>query len=241
MLLNPCHLESYLMNKNIVLQCINLTKSFYKKKEEIKILNKISLKIHKGDIVFITGKSGSGKSTFLHLLSGLDTPTSGSILFEGILLNSMSSNEIAKLRNLKLGFIFQFHHLLLDFNVLENVAMPSLISRKSIKESKEKSYEILKKVNLEKKINKYPSELSGGERQRVAIARALINQPSLIIADEPTSNLDENNAKIVFDLIFKLNRSLDTSFVIVSHDFRFIKKEFILFEMKNGQLFNNKN
>ncbi|AAM67841.1 lipoprotein-releasing ABC transporter ATP-binding protein LolD [Buchnera aphidicola] len=229
------------MNNNIILQCINLTKSFYRKKEEIRTLNKISLKIRKGDITFITGKSGSGKSTLLHLLGGLDKPTSGSILFDGVSLHSMSSNEIAKLRNLKLGFIFQFHHLLLDFNVLENIAIPSLISKKSIQESKEKSYEILKKVHLEKKINKYPSELSGGERQRVAIARALVNQPSLVIADEPTSHLDKNNAKIIFDLIFELNSNLNTSFLIVSHDLRFIKKAPILLEMKNGQLFNNKN
>ncbi|AYN24770.1 lipoprotein-releasing ABC transporter ATP-binding protein LolD [Buchnera aphidicola] len=229
------------MNKNIILQCANLTKSFYKKKEEIKILSNISLKVHRGDIIFITGKSGSGKSTFLHLLSGLDNPTSGRILFDGILLSSMSSNEIAKLRNLKLGFIFQFHHLLLDFNVLENVSIPSLISKKSTKESKEKSYEILKRVHLEKKVNKYPSELSGGERQRVAIARALVNQPSLVIADEPTSNLDKNNEKIIFDLIFELNSTLNTSFLIVSHNLSFIKKQHILFEMKHGQLFNNKN
>ncbi|CAL4322703.1 lipoprotein-releasing ABC transporter ATP-binding protein LolD [Buchnera aphidicola] len=229
------------MNNNVILQCINLKKSFYIKKEEIKILKNISLTIKKGDITIITGKSGSGKSTFLNLLSGLDKPSSGRILFNGILLNSMSSNEIAVLRNLKLGFIFQFHHLLLDFNVLENVAMPMLIAKKSIKESKEKSYEILKKIDLEKKLNQYPSQLSGGERQRVAIARAMINKPNLIIADEPTSHLDEKNKKIIFNLILELNKELNTSFLIVTHDLIFIKEAPILLEMKNGQLLNNKN
>lgn len=229
------------MNKNIILQCINLKKSYFKKKEEISILKKISLKIKKSDIIVITGKSGSGKSTLLHLLGGLDKPTSGEILFNGTSLHSMSSNEIAVLRNLKLGFIFQFHHLLVDFNVLENVAIPLLIGKKSIKISKEKSHEMLKKLHLEKKINKYPSELSGGERQRVAIARALVNYPSLIIADEPTNNLDHKNKKIVLDLIFELNRNLNISFLIVTHDFLFIKKSPILFEMKNGQLINIRN
>lgn len=227
------------MNNNIILECFNLKKSYYTKKEEIKILNNISLKIKKGTITIINGKSGSGKSTLLHLLSGFDQPSSGRILFNGILLSSMSSHEIAALRNLKLGFIFQFHHLLLDFNVLENVAMPMLIAKKSIKESKEKAHKILKKINLEKKFNQYPSELSGGERQRVAIARAIINEPDLIIADEPTSHLDENNKKIIFNLILELNKKLNTSFLIATHDLIFIKNATILLKMKNGQLFNN--
>ncbi len=225
---------------NIIIKCINLTKSYSNNSSIITVLKKTSFELYKGDISGIIGESGSGKTTLLHLLAGLDTPTSGDILFYGKSLNSMSSNQIAKLRNTKLGFIYQFHHLLLDFNVLENVAIPLLISNKSRKESEKISYEMLKTVNLENKIKKYPSELSGGERQRVAIARAFINKPDLIIADEPTGNLDQYNTRIIFNLIFKLNRDFNTSFLIVTHDSILIKKIPILFEMKNGQLFSKK-
>lgn len=225
---------------NIILQGINLTKFFYDQGKIVYILKNISFKINQGDIAIITGKSGSGKSTLLHIISGLDCPNFGEVLFNGISLNSISSNEIARLRRSKIGFIYQFHHLLLDFNVFENVAMPLLINNKSIKESKEIVFEILKKVNLEKKINKYPSELSGGERQRVAIARALVHQPTLIIADEPTSNLDQYNTDVIFDIIFELNNTLKTSFVIVTHNSCYIKQSSILFQIKNSQLFNKK-
>ncbi|QIQ41321.1 MAG: lipoprotein-releasing ABC transporter ATP-binding protein LolD [Buchnera aphidicola (Aphis urticata)] len=221
---------------NTILQCINLTKSYQDKTSITYILKNVSFYLNKSDIAVIIGKSGSGKSTFLHLISGLEQPTSGTILFNGRSLGAMSSNQISQLRNLHLGFIYQFHHLLLDFNVLENVAMPLLISNKSIKEAKEKAYEILMKVNLEKKIKKYPSELSGGERQRVAIARAFIHQPKLIIADEPTGNLDSYNAKIIFDLICELNINLQTSFLIVTHDLVFAKKAHVLFEIKHHRL-----
>ncbi|AWH90493.1 lipoprotein-releasing ABC transporter ATP-binding protein LolD [Buchnera aphidicola (Melanaphis sacchari)] len=225
---------------NIILQGINLTKFFYSQGKIVYILKNISFKINQGDIAIITGKSGSGKSTLLHIISGLDCPNFGEVLFNGISLNSISSNEMARLRRSKIGFIYQFHHLLLDFNVFENVAMPLLINNKSIKESKEIVFEILKKVNLEKKINKYPSELSGGERQRVAIARALVHQPTLIIADEPTSNLDQYNTDVIFDIIFELNSTLKTSFVIVTHNSCYIKQSSILFQIKNSQLFNEK-
>ncbi|QFQ32124.1 lipoprotein-releasing ABC transporter ATP-binding protein LolD [Buchnera aphidicola] len=221
---------------NIILQCIDLTKSYKNNKKITHVLKKTSFFLKKSDIAVIVGKSGSGKSTFLHLISGLEKPTSGTILFNGISLSSMSSNQIAQLRNSNLGFVYQFHHLLLDFNVLENVAMPLLISNKTIKEAKEKAHEMLIKVNLEKKIKKYPSELSGGERQRVAIARAFINTPKLIIADEPTGNLDFYNAKIIFDLIFESNINLKTSFLIVTHDLLFARKAHVLLEIKHGQL-----
>jgi len=226
---------------NIIIKCTDLTKSYKDGSNNIDILKKISFELKKGDIAGIVGKSGSGKTTLLHLLAGLDTPTSGNIFFNGKLLSSMSSNQIAIFRNIKIGFIYQFHHLMLDFNVLENVAIPLLISNKSRKESEEIAYQMLTKVNLEDKIKKYPSELSGGERQRVAIARAFINKPSLIIADEPTGHLDKYNTNIIFNLIFKTNTILNTSFLIVTHDLDLIKKMPVLFEIKNGQLFNNKN
>lgn len=240
MLLNQHPLIFYLMN-NIILQCINLTKSYQDDINSFYILKNISFYLNESDIAVIIGKSGSGKSTFLHLISGLEKPTSGTILFNGKKLSSMSSNQIAKLRNLNLGFIYQFHHLLLDFNVLENVAIPLLIANKSIKEAKEKSYKMLTKVNLENKVYKYPSELSGGERQRVAIARACINKPKLIIADEPTGHLDTYNANIVFDLIFELNNNFNTSFLIVTHDLFLAKKAHVLFEIKDNQLNIKKN
>lgn len=226
---------------NIILQCINLNKSYQDGDSNLDVLKEVSFELKKGAIAAIIGKSGSGKSTLLHLLSGLDNPTSGSVLFNGKLLSSMSSNQIAKLRNTELGFIYQFHHLLLDFNVLENITIPLLINNKSIKESKEIACEMLKKVNLEHKIKKYPSELSGGERQRVAVARALINNPSLIIADEPTGNLDQYNTNIIFNLIFKLNKEFNTSFLIVTHDLSLTKKIPILFKIKNSRLLNHKN
>ncbi|WP_348769307.1 lipoprotein-releasing ABC transporter ATP-binding protein LolD [Buchnera aphidicola] len=221
---------------NIILKCINLTKSYQDGIKNVHILKETSFYLNKSHIAVIVGKSGSGKSTFLHLISGLEKPTSGTILFDGIPLNSLSSNQIAKLRNLNLGFIYQFHHLLLDFNILENVAMPLLINNKNIEQAKEDAHEMLIKVNLEKKIYKYPSELSGGERQRVAIARAFINKPKLIIADEPTSHLDSYHSKKIFDLIFELNSNLNTSFLIVTHDLFFSKKADVLFEIKNSQL-----
>ncbi|QCI15971.1 lipoprotein-releasing ABC transporter ATP-binding protein LolD [Buchnera aphidicola] len=226
---------------NNIIKCVDLTKSYKNGNTVLNILKNISFELKKGEIVAIIGKSGSGKTTLLHLLAGLDSPTSGSIFFDGKSFNSMSSNQIADFRNIKLGFIYQFHHLLLDFNVLENVAMPLLISKKNNKDSEEKAYEMLKKVRLENKIKKYPSELSGGERQRVAIARAFINTPVLVIADEPTGHLDMYNSQIFLNLMLQLNIDFNTSFIIVTHDPFLIKKISILFKIKNGQLFNYKN
>ncbi|MCU4136933.1 lipoprotein-releasing ABC transporter ATP-binding protein LolD [Buchnera aphidicola (Sitobion miscanthi)] len=226
---------------NNIIKCINLHKSYQHGDSSFNILKKISFELKKGDIAGIIGESGSGKTTLLHLLGGLDTPTSGDILFNGRLFSSMSSNQMSKFRNVELGFIYQFHHLMLDFNVLENVAIPLLISNKSKKESEEIAFNMLKKVHLEEKIKKYPSELSGGERQRVAVARAFINKPSLIIADEPTGNLDSYNTNIILNLIFQLNFDCNTSFLIVTHDRDLIKKIPILFQMKSSQLFNYKN
>ncbi|QCI23834.1 lipoprotein-releasing ABC transporter ATP-binding protein LolD [Buchnera aphidicola (Macrosiphoniella sanborni)] len=226
---------------NIIIKCINLSKSYQDRDFNYEILKNISFELKKGDITGIIGQSGSGKTTFLHVLSGLDTPTSGQILFYGRPFDSMTSYEIAKFRNTKLGFIYQFHYLMLDFNVLENVAIPLLINNKSVKESEETAYQILKKIKLEHKIKKYPSEISGGERQRVAIARAFVNKPDLIIADEPTGNLDEYNIHIILNLIFEFNTNFKTSFLIVTHDPILIKKIPFLLHMKNGELFNYEN
>ncbi|QCI19859.1 MAG: lipoprotein-releasing ABC transporter ATP-binding protein LolD [Buchnera aphidicola (Brevicoryne brassicae)] len=226
---------------NNIIKCIKLTKSYKDGDVIVHILKGISFELQHGDISAIIGKSGSGKTTLLHLLAGLDVPNSGDILFDGESITSMSSNQIATFRNKKLGFIYQFHHLMLDFNILENVAMPLLISNEGKRKSEEKAYEMLKIVNLEKKIKKYPSEISGGERQRVAIARAFVNKPSLIIADEPTGNLDQYNANVIFNLILKFNSCYNTSFLIVTHDSSLIKKIPVLFKIKNGKLYNYNN
>ncbi|QNS01985.1 MAG: lipoprotein-releasing ABC transporter ATP-binding protein LolD [Buchnera aphidicola (Pentalonia nigronervosa)] len=226
---------------NIILQCINLNKSYQNGKLNYNILNNISFSLKRGSIAAIIGPSGVGKSSLLHILGGLDQPTSGDVLFNGQSLMTMSENQIAKIRNTQLGFVYQFHHLLLDFNVLENVAMPLLISKKNMNESKKIAYEMLKKFNLENKITKYPSELSGGEKQRVSIARAFINNPSLIIADEPTGSLDSYNSNIVINLIFQLNKNLNTTFLIVTHDSLFVQKIPVVFKMTNQRLFNYRN
>jgi lipoprotein-releasing system ATP-binding protein len=226
---------------NNIIQCIKISKFYQNGDICIPVLNKLSFKLNRGTIAAIMGDSGSGKTTLLHLIAALDSPSSGNILFNGTSIQSMSSNQIAHLRNKNLGLIYQFHHLMLDFNVLENVAMPLLIGKKRKKESEEIAYNMLKEVNLEHKRYKYPSEISGGERQRVAIARAFVNKPLLIIGDEPTNNLDQYNVSLIIDLILKFNEYYNTSFLIVTHDIRVIKKIPVIFKMQNGQLFNYKN
>ncbi|QIE02011.1 lipoprotein-releasing ABC transporter ATP-binding protein LolD [Buchnera aphidicola] len=226
---------------NIIIECTQLSKSYKDGDINYDILRNISFQLKKGDIAGIIGESGSGKTTFLHVLSSLDSPTSGRVSFNGKSFDSMTSNEISQFRNKKLGFIYQFHHLMLDFSVLENVAMPLLINNKNIKKSKEIAYNMLQKVKLENKIKKYPSEISGGERQRVAIARAFVNKPDLIIADEPTGNLDKYHIDVILNLICEFNVKFNTSFIIVTHDYNVIKKIPFLFHMKNGKLFNHEN
>ncbi|QCI21596.1 lipoprotein-releasing ABC transporter ATP-binding protein LolD [Buchnera aphidicola (Hyadaphis tataricae)] len=226
---------------NNIIQCIKISKFYQNGDVFVPVLNKISFKLNRGTIAAIIGHSGSGKTTLLHLIAALDNPSSGNILFNGTSIQSMSSNQIAHFRNQDLGLIYQFHHLMLDFNVLENVAMPLLIGKKRKKESEEIAYNMLKEVNLEHKRYKYPSEISGGERQRVAIARAFVNKPLLIIGDEPTNNLDQYNVSVIIDLILKFNEYYNTSFLIVTHDIRVIKQIPVIFKMHNGQLFNYKN
>jgi lipoprotein-releasing system ATP-binding protein len=184
----------------------------------------------------IVGSSGSGKSTLMHLLGGLDTPTSGDVVFNGKSLNGMSSSAKAELRNRELGFIYQFHHLLPDFSALENVAMPLLIGKASKAQAEAKAIDMLRAVGLEKRAAHRPSELSGGERQRVAIARALVNNPRLVLADEPTGNLDARNADAIFDLLGELNVRQGTAFLVVTHDLHLAKRLNRQMEMRDGVL-----
>ena len=223
------------MNK-ILLQCDNLCKRYQEGSVQTDVLHNVSFSVGEGEMMAIVGTSGSGKSTLLHLLGGLDTPTSGDVIFSGQPMSKLSSAAKAELRNQKLGFIYQFHHLLPDFTALENVAMPLLIGKKKAAEINTRALEMLKAVGLEHRAHHRPSELSGGERQRVAIARALVNNPRLVLADEPTGNLDAKNADSIFKLLGELNQSQGTAFLVVTHDLQLAKRMGRQLEMRDGHL-----
>ncbi|MBS1590463.1 MAG: ABC transporter ATP-binding protein [Bacteroidetes bacterium] len=182
------------------------------------VVNDISLSVSKAEIVSINGPSGAGKSTLLHLLGGLDKPDSGSVLIEGIDLLSLPSKMQSEFRNHRIGFVFQFHHLLPEFTALENVSIPLWIGKKGTREVQKTSAEMLSLVGLEARMNHKPSELSGGEQQRVAIARALVTKPAIVFADEPTGNLDSVNAQSVHELFLTLRKELQQTFVMITHN-----------------------
>ncbi|MFP4178503.1 MAG: ABC transporter ATP-binding protein [Spirochaetaceae bacterium] len=186
--------------------------------EKLHILRGIGFDISKGETIIITGESGSGKSTLLNLIGGLDYPSSGSIDACNMRIDTASEEDLTEYRNKYIGFIFQFHYLLEDFSALENVMLPAFMGGVSKKEALEKAEELLREVRLTDRKGHYPSQLSGGERQRVAVARALVNSPSVILADEPTGNLDEDNSKTVQELLFSLAKRFSTSMVLVTHD-----------------------
>jgi lipoprotein-releasing system ATP-binding protein len=193
-------------------------KNLIKKYGTLTVVNDVSLSIAKGELVSITGASGAGKSTLLHLMGALDIPDAGKVLIEGIDLFSLSSRQQAKFRNEKIGFVFQFHHLLPEFSALENVAMPLWIAGKEKSEGLKEAARMLEIVGLSSRENNKPGALSGGEQQRVAIARALINKPSIVMADEPTGNLDSANADAIHQLFVQLRRDLSQTFVLVTHN-----------------------
>lgn len=224
------------MSNNILLQCDNLCKRYQEGSVQTDVLRNVSFSVKPGEIMAIVGSSGSGKSTLLHLLGGLDTPTSGEVVFDGKSLNAMSSAAKAELRNRELGFIYQFHHLLPDFSALENVAMPLLIGKTAKVGAQAKALAMLKAVDLDHRAVHRPAELSGGERQRVAIARALVNSPRLVMADEPTGNLDARNANAIFDLLGELNQTQGTAFLVVTHDLNLAKRIQRQMEMRDGIL-----
>jgi lipoprotein-releasing system ATP-binding protein len=201
-----------------ILQCTALTKRFVQGDLDVTVLKGVELAIEAGQRVAIMGASGSGKSTLLHLLGGLEPPTSGEIILDGVNLNRISAAKLAQLRNRSLGFIYQFHHLLGEFTVLENVAMPLLIGNFSLKDARQQAEKLLVRVGLGHRIQHKPGELSGGERQRAAVARALINRPKCVLADEPTGNLDSKTAEQIYQLMLELNQELQVSFLIVTHD-----------------------
>jgi lipoprotein-releasing system ATP-binding protein len=192
--------------------------NIHKKYGTLEVLKGVSIEIKKGEIVSIVGASGAGKTTLLQILGTLDTPDSGEILFNETRVDKLKSNDLAKFRNEKMGFVFQFHHLLPEFTALENVCLPALINGKSQKDAQKKAEKILGHLGLSHRMNHKPSELSGGEQQRVAVARALVNNPEIIFADEPSGNLDSHTAQELHDLFFQLRKDFNQTFVIVTHN-----------------------
>lgn len=226
---------------NPLLSCQNISKTYQEGNLETEVLKGVSLSINKGDFLAIVGSSGSGKSTLLHILGALDDASDGEVTVLGQSLLRLSGNKQAKLRNQHIGFVYQFHHLLADFTALENVAMPLLIGKQKADVAKQKAQSVLEKVGLGHRLDHRPSELSGGERQRVAIARALVNEPDLVLADEPTGNLDQKTALEIYDLIRQLNRDFGTAFLVVTHDNQLALKMDKQYTMQDGVLDWNEN
>ncbi|MDO9834084.1 lipoprotein-releasing ABC transporter ATP-binding protein LolD [Glaesserella parasuis] len=206
------------MSSNELLRCENISKFYQEGENATQVLKNVSFSMNAGELVAIVGSSGSGKSTLLHTLGGLDQPSDGEVFIKGQSLQKLSSNALAKLRNQHLGFVYQFHHLMADFSALENVMMPMLIGQQNKTEAKDRAEKMLQAVGLAHRITHRPSALSGGERQRVAIARALVNDPALVLADEPTGNLDQKTTESIFELIQRLNQEQQIAFLLVTHD-----------------------
>ena len=222
---------------NIILQTKALSRVFEETGERLAILNGVDFTLCAGDFAALTGASGSGKSTFLNLIGLLDTPTSGEIYFNGKNLSKVSAEEKDDYHRRHIGFVFQFHHLLSEFTSLENVCVPArILGGKSQTEIKERAIYLLETVGLKDRLNHLPRELSGGERQRVAVARALMNHPDIILADEPSGNLDEKNAEMLNELFSRLNREFEQTFLIVTHDERLARCATKRFSMTHGQI-----
>lgn len=217
-----------------IIQCKDLTKTY--QGLDVAVLNGIDLNVNIGEQVAIVGTSGSGKSTLLHLLGGLDAPSTGEVFIANQALASLDEPQKGRLRNQSLGFVYQFHHLLPEFTALENVAMPLLIRRLPRAEALAQAVETLRKVGLAHRLEHMPGELSGGERQRAAVARALVTNPTCILADEPTGNLDRNTAHVVFDLLLEMNQSQQLSLIVVTHDLELAHKMARQYALIDGQL-----
>jgi lipoprotein-releasing system ATP-binding protein len=220
----------------IILQTKNINKYFYDP-ANVQVLNAVTFSIDKGSFVSVIGKSGCGKSTLLYILSTMDTDYEGELWLDGLLMRDKSEAELANVRNEKIGFVFQFHYLLNEFSVLKNVMLPGLkLGKFSEQEVEHRAYEKLKILGIENESMKRPNQLSGGQKQRVAIARALINNPIIIMGDEPTGNLDKKNSEIVFDIFQELASQYKQSLLIVTHDNEFAKRTHRIIEMEDGRI-----
>ncbi len=224
------------MSNGNILQATNLCKTFQDGAKFVEVLNGVDIAIQPAEMVAIVGTSGSGKSTLLHILGGLDHPDEGEVLIDGQNIHQLSIKKQGDLRNQKLGFVYQFHHLLSEFSALENVMLPLIIGGEGERNARERAEQIITKVGLIDRKLHTPSELSGGERQRIAIARAMVTRPACILADEPTGNLDYKTAQSVNELMFELNRDEGTSFLIVSHDLALANSMQTRFELIKGRL-----
>ncbi len=224
------------MNDQFVLACQGLVKSFHQGGDKIDVLNGVELTVRRGERVAILGASGTGKSTLLQILGGLDKADSGEVTIMQHRVSGLNERRRAAVRNQHLGFVYQFHHLLPEFSALDNVAMPLYLSSRSVSESKAKAERILHKVGLGHRLTHKPGQLSGGERQRAAVARALVTRPDCILADEPTGNLDEDNAMQIYQLMLELNESEGTGFVIVTHDIQLAARLDRVLVMSHGVL-----
>ena len=224
------------MTTKSVLEARQVQKNFQQGPATLNVLQGIDVVINAAERLAIVGASGSGKTTLLQILGGLDRPSNGQVFVDGRDIHSLTERERGELRNHALGFVYQFHHLLPEFSALENVAMPLLVRRLPTSEAKDRAREILTRVGLGQRLDHRPHQLSGGERQRAAVARALVTQPKLVLADEPTGNLDGKNAEQVFELMLELNRERQTSLVVVTHDLRIAARMDRALEIEGGKL-----
>ena len=224
-------------NDNIILEAKNIHKAFLKKDDQrLEILKGVSLQVEQGLISVIVGASGAGKSTLLHIMSGLDNADQGDVVLKGTNIFALGDDKLSKFRNRHIGFVFQFHHLLPEFDALENVAIPVMISGESKTKSFARANELLNLVGLSERLHHKPSELSGGEQQRVAVARALANNPDIVFADEPTGNLDSVNSEMLHKLFVELKQKLGVTFLVVTHNPELVKLGDKVFEMKDGKI-----
>ncbi len=223
-------------NKDYILKTQQITKVYTSGPENIEVLKGIDLNVQRGEILVIMGPSGVGKSTLLNIIGTLDAPTSGNVLINGEDTSLMNEQKLARFRNEHIGFVFQFHYLLPEFTALENVLIPRMIKGNDWKHSEDRAKELLELVGLGHRLRHKPAELSGGEQQRVAMARALMNQPKLVLADEPTGDLDAKNSEALFELILDLNQKFQQTFIIVTHNQMFAQKAHRVIHLWDGKI-----